>query len=119
MKKQKLIHGEEDVIAMLRKEEVRDYDRVREWKGMEEEGRERKGRGGKMRRDYIRQESILAPEVFLVSSSSLHESFLDFTQLFNIYLPLVYLTCFHKFLFFLWNILQYHRNNIHGIRFPN
>lgn len=58
MRKQKLIHGEEDGAAMLRKEEMRDYDRVREWKGKEEEGRERKGRGGKMRRDYIRQESI-------------------------------------------------------------
>lgn len=85
---------------MLRKEEMRDYDRVREWKGKEEEERERKGRRGKMRRDYIRQESILALEVFLVPSSSLHESFLDFTELFNIYLPLVYLPCFHNFLFF-------------------
>lgn len=81
---------------------------------MKRKGRGRKGKEGKGSQDETRlykAREHLALEIFLVPSSSLHESFLDFTELFNICLPLVYLTCFHKFLFFFSGAYyNYHRS---------
>lgn len=60
VRKQKPAHGVQDGAAIRRKEGMRNYERVREWregKGREDKGRERKrteGNQGKGREDEVR-----------------------------------------------------------------